>query len=88
MKNTRKKEFDSVESPTLSDAMLNGMRPVAETHPEIPPRVRGPHKSPTKLSTTIRIDPEVLDFFKGQGNGWQNKINEVLKHYVETARSS
>ncbi|MBW2709186.1 MAG: BrnA antitoxin family protein [Deltaproteobacteria bacterium] len=81
-----KEDLKEVESPPLSDAILGRMRPVAETHPEIPPRVRGAQKAPTRKSTTIRLNADVLDFFKAQGKGWQTKINDVLQDYVESAR--
>lgn len=36
-----------------------------------------------KKQITLRLDPEVLDFFKGQGRGYQTAINKVLRRYVE-----
>ncbi len=81
-----KEDLKAVESPPLTDDILKRMRPVADTHPSIPSRVRGPQKTPTKKSTTIRLNAEVLDFFKAQGKGWQTKINEVLQEYVDSAR--
>ena len=35
----------------------------------------------TKLSTTIRMDADVLDWFKSMGKGYQTKINAVLRAY-------
>jgi len=81
-----REDLEAVESPPLTDVLLKRMRPVAETHPDIPSRIRGTQKTPTKKSTTIRLDAEVLDFFKAQGKGWQTKINDVLQKYVESAR--
>jgi uncharacterized protein (DUF4415 family) len=34
-----------------------------------------------KKQITLRIDKDVLDFFKKMGKGYQTKINEVLKEY-------
>ncbi len=68
----------------VTDKMFAKMRPVSEVHPDIPPRVRGPQKKSTKQSTTIRLDAEVLDFFKAQGKGWQTKINDILHNYVDS----
>lgn len=31
----------------------------------------------------LRLDPEVLEFFKSQGKGYQTAINKVLRRYVE-----
>ncbi len=39
-----------------------------------------------KSSITIRLDPDVLDWFKGQGKGYQTRINAVLRRYVEAQR--
>jgi uncharacterized protein (DUF4415 family) len=42
--------------------------------------VRWPEK---KMQVTLRIDPDVIDFFKKQGRGYQSMINAVLRKYVE-----
>ena len=40
-----------------------------------------------KERITIRIDKEVLDFFKDLGEGYQTKINVVLNLYVSSVKS-
>jgi len=40
-----------------------------------------------KERITIRIDKEVLDFFKDLGEGYQTKINDVLNLYVSSVKS-
>ena len=37
----------------------------------------------TKKQLTLRIDPDVLFFFRKQGRGYQTTINAVLRKYVE-----
>jgi len=37
-----------------------------------------------KKSTTIRLNAEVLDFFKSQGKGWQTRINDILQKHVNS----
>ncbi len=37
----------------------------------------------TKKQITIRLDPDVLAFFRKQGKGYQTAINAVLRKYVE-----
>ena len=37
----------------------------------------------TKKQITLRLDPDVIDFFKKQGRGYQSMINAVLRKYVE-----
>ena len=46
-------------------------------------RTRGPQKAPKKVSTTIRLDADVIDYFKKGGASWQPRINGVLKRHVE-----
>src|ERR1700734_2124306 len=38
-----------------------------------------------KEHTNLRIDADVLTFFRGQGRGYQTRINAVLRSYVEQA---
>jgi len=41
--------------------------------------VRGRFYKPTKTSTTVRLDTDVLAWFKSQGKGYQSRINAVLR---------
>jgi uncharacterized protein (DUF4415 family) len=47
---------------------------------------RGVGKKPRKLSQTLRIDPDVLTWFKTSGRGWQSRINAVLREAMERGR--
>ena len=44
-----------------------------------PVRRGRPKASATKVSTTIRLDPDVLDAFKADGPGWQGRVNAALR---------
>lgn len=35
-----------------------------------------------KIPISIRLDPDVLDFFKSAGPGYQKRINAVLRSYM------
>ena len=61
------------DNPPWSEEMLG---------PAIVRKGRGPQKAPTKVLTSIRLDPEVLAYFRAQGAGYQNRINQVLKEFV------
>ncbi len=37
----------------------------------------------TKQAISLRLDSDVLDWFKNQGKGYQSLMNSVLKSYVE-----
>jgi uncharacterized protein (DUF4415 family) len=41
---------------------------------------------PRKAAISLRLDADVLDWFKGQGAGYQTRINAVLRAYMEAAR--
>lgn len=45
---------------------------------------RGPQKAPRKVATAIRLSPEVIEFFKSGGSGWQTRMDEALREYVKT----
>ena len=40
-----------------------------------------------KKQITLRLDPDVLAFFRKTGRGYQTSINAVLRKYVEVAKS-
>ncbi len=61
------------DNPSWSEEMLG---------PPVIRKGRGPQKAPTKVLTSIRLDPEVLAYFRSQGAGYQNRINQVLKEFV------
>ena len=45
--------------------------------------LRGRPPSPNKKQlVSIRYSPEVLEYFKSTGDGWQARIDGVLKEYV------
>ncbi len=37
-----------------------------------------------KQTVTIRLDAEVVDWFKSQGKGYQTRINAVLQMYIQS----
>ena len=41
-----------------------------------------------KAQVTLRIDSEVIDWFRARGRGYQTRINSILKAYKEAHRQS
>jgi uncharacterized protein (DUF4415 family) len=39
-----------------------------------------------KVHTGIRLDADMLAWFKAQGHGWQTRINAVLRSYYESQK--
>ena len=59
---------------------------IAEITPEMFARavVRDGLKPKTsKAQVTLRIDRDVLEWFRGLGNGYQTRINALLRAYME-----
>jgi uncharacterized protein (DUF4415 family) len=40
---------------------------------------------PIKKPVTIRLDADVLHWLKGQGDGYQTRINSILRRVMEQA---
>jgi len=64
--------IDTTDAPCLPDAVW------------IKAATELPH---TKRQITLRIDAEVLDFFKHTGARYQSRMNAVLRSYVEAHKA-
>ncbi|MDN6855636.1 BrnA antitoxin family protein [Pseudomonas sp. CAN2814] len=42
---------------------------------------------PAKQAVTIRLDADVLEWFKSQGAGYQTRINQLLRQYMQAHRN-
>ena len=51
--------------------------------PPVMRRGRGTQKAPTKVLTTIRLDADVIAFFRALGPGYQSRINDALRRVKE-----
>lgn len=40
-----------------------------------------------KERVTVRLDPDVLDWLKAQGKGYQTRINAILRAYYEAQKA-
>ncbi len=60
-------EIDYSEIPELDDAFFKNAKLFIPRH---------------KDSVTLRLDHDVLEWFKNQGKGYQTKINAVLKTFI------
>ena len=43
---------------------------------------------PTKKTISMRVDPDIIEFFKAKGKGYQTRINAVLRMYVEAQKKA
>ena len=61
-------DADAVE---LSDEAFKKLRPVGRPKAEV-----------TKERITIRLSPDVVEYFRAGGKGWQTRMDEALREYV------
>ena len=45
--------------------------------------IRGAFFRPIKKPVALRLDADVLDWFKRGGQGYQTRINEILREHME-----
>lgn len=46
-------------------------------------RPLGSTKAQTKVATTIRFDPDVLEALKASGRGWQTRVNDAMRDWLK-----
>lgn len=64
------------DAQPLTPRQLKSMRPIQA--------VRGRPKSERKkLLVSVRYSQEVVEFFKSTGEGWQSRMDGVLRQYVK-----
>ena len=72
-----------------TDEALARAKPMREMFPEMVEALersrgqRGPQKSPTKERVALRLDRNVVDYFRHGGPGWQTRINDALADLVK-----
>ena len=89
-----KRKSTSVKSRTDWDRLKAKERPAALTdeHPEASVQHivrgvvrRGLQPLPSKASISLRVDQDVLEWFKSQGPGYQTRINTVLRAFRDAS---
>jgi uncharacterized protein (DUF4415 family) len=72
------------DNPELTLEQLAQMRPFRELQAER--RLGRPKSAVHKEPVTVRLDPEVVEFFRSGGPGWQTRMNAALAEYVKRHR--
>ena len=52
------------------------------------PPIGRPKAAVTKQPVNLRLDPDIIAYFKAGGAGWQTRINAVLSKHVKAANSA
>ena len=68
------------DAQPLTPSQLDSMVPMQA--------LRGrPKSTNAKMLVSVRYSPEVLEYFKSTGVGWQSRMDGVLKEYVSRKAS-
>ena len=65
----KEKPIDYADIPELSEAWFQQAKRASQL--------------PKKLQVSLRIDEDILEFFKQQGSRYQTKMHAVLRAYVD-----
>lgn len=60
----------------------------ATMHTETGTTPRAPSSLPLKQIVTIRLDVDMLTWFKSAGPGYQTRINQILREHMEAQRAT
>ena len=83
---TSKTDLERVKKLTDNDIKISREHPEAQIKHIVQGIVRKGLKSvPPKASISLRVDRDVLEWFRKQGTGYQSRINAVLKAFKEAS---
>ena len=64
----RYEDMISDGNPPLTSEQLARLRPAQEDLPGL-----------VKVAVSIHLDPDIIDWYRATGRGWEGRINEVLR---------
>jgi len=88
--------LDPSNPPTMSDAEMKALRELRDEdidYSDIPPqpstgwrRVSDLVPAENKQQITLRLDSDVIEFFRGTGRRYQSRINAALRDYMNAQK--
>jgi len=70
-----------------SDPMKAAEAVFAKVAPKLPEAEGKPAALPgVKETVTLRVDQDVLEYFREDGPGWQERLNAALRQFVDSAK--
>ncbi len=83
---TSKTDLDQVKKMTDKNIIITREHPEAQIEHIVQGIVRkGLKPVPPKASISLRVDRDVLEWFRTQGAGYQSRMNAVLKAFKEAS---
>ena len=84
-RNTVAEWIDPDDAPELTDEFF---KQADEYRGEKLIRRGRPKAAARKVLLTVRYSPEVVEYFRATGEGWQARMDEVLREYVARHRAA
>jgi uncharacterized protein (DUF4415 family) len=69
LKNMKDEDIDFSDIPPLTEKFWANAKPFRDRH----------LYRPTKTSTTVRVDSDILVWLKSKGKGYQTRLNAILR---------
>lgn len=81
-----REDWDAVDLPELTDQELAEMRPMSEVLPELHAALtRSISQKEAEAPATVRLDTDLAQKLRATGPGWERRVNEVLRRWVDEA---
>lgn len=78
------------ENPEWTETDFKQAKPFAELFPDVTEGLRKgrgrPKADAPKKQVTLRLDADVVEFFRRAGPGWQSRINDSLRNSAGLAK--
>ena len=85
------------DNPEATEEELAQAKPFAEVFPDLAARFQveiekrkagRPKAEAPRQTISLRVDPAVLEAFKATGPGWQTRMHEALREWIERNRAA
>ena len=90
--------LDPLNPPTMTEAEMQALRDLKDEeidYSDIPPQTGGGWRRVSELipaenkqQITLRLDAEVIAFFRATGRRYQSRINAALREYVSAQKKA
>ncbi|MCK9505666.1 MAG: BrnA antitoxin family protein [Porticoccaceae bacterium] len=85
MSTKRKPDAPDRDNPEWTDEDFRNAKPVTALPKSLQTKLRRgrPPAETPKQQVTLRLDAEVLEYFRATGAGWQTRLNDALKEQIK-----
>jgi uncharacterized protein (DUF4415 family) len=79
-----KEDWDAVsDNPEWTEEDFKNAKPFAEVFPDLAEAIRKRGPARTKEAISIRLDIDLVEKLRATGPGWQSRVNDALREWLE-----